>query len=311
MKHFRIMLITLFFCQNLCAQMEKDNYGNPVKFCSTTKIKYALHGKFEEGRKTMFFVDGSLPTSRYLKHNDTVYFTAPQEILKLTSEYNLVILGKPSIPLLLDYQDETEDHIYRNSTGSTPDGFLLNDNMAFYVESYNEVINQVCEEFDLNSVFIFGHSQGSRIAAELALNNNSIDGVILSSVDPLGRTATMIDKNYANSEKKDKTEFLQSIVKDGTNSPDSTFMKSTYYSWQSFSYPLIITLSKIEIPVLMLYGTQDVNCPNCYVYGYFDTYNPNFKKLSYEGYDHNFFDSEGQKHWDEVIDDVSNWINSQ
>jgi pimeloyl-ACP methyl ester carboxylesterase len=311
MEHFRIILLLILLCQNLLSQSEVDNYGNTVKFCGTTQIQYALHGAFEEGKKTVFFVGGSLPTSRYLKYNDTVYFTASQEILKLAFEYNLVVLGKPNIPILLDYKYVTKDHIYRDSTGSTPVEFLLNDNMAFYVESYNEIINQVSEEFELSDLYIFGHSQGSRIAANVALRNDKIKGVILSSVDPLGRIATMIDKNYANFEKKDKTEFLQSVVSDGSNSTDSTFMNSTYYSWQSFSYPLIITMSKIEIPILMVYGTRDVNCPNCYVYGYLDTYNPNFYSLSYEGYNHNFFDDKGVKHWGEVIKDITSWINSK
>lgn len=72
--------------------------------------------------------------------------------------------------------------------------------------------------------------------------------------------------------------------------------------------PLIITLSKIEIPILMIYGTQDTNCPNCYVYGYLDNYIPNLKSLSYDGYDHNFIDKKGIKHWDGVIKDIIYWI---
>lgn len=311
MEHFRILLLALFISQNLLSQSEVDNYGNTVRFYSNSQVQYALHGSIDKEKKTVFFVDGSMATSRYLKHNDTVYFTAPQEILDLASEFNLVILGKPNIPLLLDYKFATEDGIYRDSTGSIPVDFILKDNMSFYLGAYNKIIDHVNEEFELKDIFIFGHSQGSRIAGELALHNEKIKGVVFSSVDPLGRIATLIDKNYANFEKQDKSEYLKSVIKDGTNSPDSSFMNSTHYAWRTFSYPLIVTLSNIETPILMVYGNRDVNCPNCYVYGYLDVYIPNLETLHYDGYDHNFKDKKGVRHWGEIIKDITDWIKSK
>lgn len=307
MVHFRVTLLLIFISQNAFSQIKTDIFGEKIIFSKVDEIQYAIH-PLNKDKKTIFLIEGSVPFSSYYNYNDTVYYTGPKEIMKLSTVFNLIVLGKPGIPILIDYEFLNKDYVYKDSTGKIPAEFLQNDNVAFYTKRYNEIINKISYEYGLDDIYIFGHSQGSRIAANLALNNKNIKGVILSSVDPLGRIASVIDKDYSNFEKKDKTEYLQSIVQNGSNSIDSTFMNSTYYSWQSFSYPLIITLSKIEIPILMIYGTQDTNCPNCYVYGYLDNYIPNLKSLSYDGYDHNFIDKKGIKHWDGVIKDVIYWI---
>lgn len=308
---FQLLVLLTVLSQNVFSQLEIDNYGKKVRFYKTKQIEYAVYGELDKNKSTVFFIEGSLPTSSYFKYKDTVYYTGPNEIMDLSIEFNLIILGKPAVPILIDYGLMNDDLVYRDSNGLIPKDYLLNDNIDFYTESYSSIVNQLVKDFNLNDLYIFGHSQGSRIAAELALSNDNIKGVILSSIDPLGRIATMIDKSYANFEKKDKTKFLQSVIRDGTNSLDSTFMESTYYSWQSFSYPLIITMSKIEKPILMAYGTVDLNCPNCYIYSYLVTYIPNFDFLSYEGYNHNFFDNKGNKQWGEVIRDVECWIKSK
>ncbi len=255
------------------------------------------------------FIPGSLPYPSFMENESGIHLLWSQTLLEQPNS-DLLCFGKPGIPVLLNQNELDSNYHYNNAQDKPFPYYLLNDNLDWYVKNYSDALNKLLKKRRYKKITVIGGSQGARIALELALNKN-ITHLVLMSCDPLGRIATMIDAEYSDFENRNMKRINTYIetAKSNNNSTDTLRMNNTYLSWQSFSKPMLITLSRLKIPVHIVYGTMDKNCPNCYVYDLLPNYLPNISVAKYEDLDHIYINSKGEQHHKMVHENVFKWLN--
>jgi len=281
----------------------------------------------ENKRKPIFlFCQGSLPIPLMITYTangktqvGNVFVFNPDV---LTDKYHLVIISKPGIPLITDQRALSDSYTFKDSTGNFPGAYTERNLLDYYVERNKEVIrflnrqNWVSKE----GLVIAGHSEGSTIAAKLALETKAVTALIYSGGNPLGRIMTIIERNRLL--EKDSTDLTtedmvhwQNVVNDpeqmeGTKGDSH---KTTY----QFSVPPIQYLEKLKIPVLVSYGSKDAIAP-------FEMYlrvemirqkKKNFSFRVYRGTEHNYFPLHADGsinydifNWDQVAKDWREWL---
>jgi hypothetical protein len=119
---------------------------------------------------------------------------------------------------------------------------------------------------------------------------------------PCGRILTMIEQervHESDTTKNDEKIFSEwKDIVDNPGNMDSS-CGDTYKATYQFSIPPMGYMEKLNIPVLITYGTKDYSCP----------FN------DYFGTEHNFFPlkANGETNfdifnWDKVADDWRNWL---
>lgn len=140
---------------------------------------------------------------------------------------------------------------------------------------------------------VAGHSEGSTIAAKLASVYPKVTHLIYSGGNPMGRISTIIQQLRAvetDSTMDAERQFKnwEKIVLDPTN---MTSQGDTYKATYDFSVPPIHYLRKLNIPILISYGTKDAGSPyNDYLR--VETIRKkknNFTFKAYIGAEHNYF----------------------
>lgn len=268
-------------------------------------LEASLIGEFDNYKPLMFYIEGSSRSPSFIINNDNqIQYIGPNEILKFTKYYNFVILGKPAIPIKLDVNKLDENNLYVDSMGNIPIDYILNNNLEQYVKSYNTIIDTLSNLNYNKNIFIMGHSQGARIAIELHTNKN-IKGIIYMSSDPLGRFASEFDNTEQNDSER-YNYYCQALMY-GNNDLNCMLRNDTYYTWQSFSKPSILTINIIEKPILITFGELDKNCPNCYIFDILPIYLKNIDVIRFDKLDHNYFDQEMNRNFDKVYDQIISW----
>lgn len=175
-------------------------------------------------------------------------------------------------------------------------------------------------------IYIIGGSEGGLLAGMLACFYPNVKGLTIFSFGGglnFGE-AWPISSGLQSKEKgASKTEIDERIivVKDSLQmiSKEPTFLKSysgadnTYAWWNSIiDLRLENCLLDLEIPIYMVQGSNDIMAPPISA----QTLNKNFIKngktnlfyKEYKGYDHAFFDKDGNSHLVEVITESVDWI---
>jgi len=264
--------------------------------------------KKEKTDQLIVFIPGSLPYPSFIENEKGIHLIWSQTILEQPNS-DLLCFAKPGIPVLLKQTELDSNYQYLNSNGKPFPYYLLNDNLDWYIKNYSDALNKLLKKRQYKKITVIGGSQGARIALELALNKN-ITHLVIMSCDPLGRIATMIDAEYSDFENRNMNRINAYIetAKSNNNSTDTLRMNNTYLSWQSFSKPMLITLSKLKIPIRIVYGTLDKNCPNCYIYDLLPNYLPTISVAKYEDLDHIYTNSTGEQLHHQVHEDVFKWL---
>jgi hypothetical protein len=78
------------------------------------------------------FCQGSLPRPLIIFDKDGPFGVFPFNPDIITNDYHLVIIGKPSIPILLDKAYLNEDFCFTTSSGDFPDEYIEKDNLDYY-----------------------------------------------------------------------------------------------------------------------------------------------------------------------------------
>jgi pimeloyl-ACP methyl ester carboxylesterase len=171
-----------------------------------------------------------------------------------------------------------------------------------------------------NKLVVAGHSEGSTIAAKMALRFSKVTQLIYSGGNPFGRILSIIEKQRESENDSSKTaeqQFVnwQNIVADPKNMDVS--QGDTYKATYDFSIPPIRYLEKLKIPVLVCYGTKDYSSPyNDYLrVETVRKQRKNFTFKAYIGTEHNYFPikENGETNydlfnWDKVAEDWRLWL---
>lgn len=267
-------------------------------------------GDRHAARPLILFIQGSGPAPLFGSVGDSVFHPLfPWQLLEDTAHFNFVFLSKPGIPAVcaLDRLDERYEYHAGGKTGPAPGDYLAHNTLEHYVAAYTTLLDHVNEIGGSTSITVMGHSQGARIAAELA-THPAVGRLVYMSADPLGRLATLYDAEYAKFDRRDpdKARLLHGLMDPAM--ADSLYRGERYASFRSFAKPSLISLANAKVPTLLVYGDRDESCPNCYALSLLPAWFPRMQVLSYPGYDHNYFDPDGKNHWDEVVAEIFRWI---
>jgi len=297
---------------------------------------FLIYKKNENPKPTIIFIGGSGFLPFFVNNNFNGF---PFNIYQFGDAFNFVIMSKPGIPISADsnsnkYINQTFNKgYYIENSGNVPKDFLTNNNRPYFIKGYGLAIKYLSSQnwVDPAKIFVVGHSQGAKIAAKLAVNNNLISKTVLLSpgsdrfhetirtirisqlkgtVSPK-RTQQMIDSVYAKH---------NSLISNSENNID-LYDGGTYFSYASFNYPSLNSiLLKIHQPTLIIYGTnslQDLDCDYIPLF-LFQKNKSNILVAPYIGYNHNFFkteyDNSGKEvnktfEWNNVFRDVTTWLN--
>lgn len=278
----------------------------------------------EQKKKPVFlFVQGSMPVPLIIYDEQSLYGTFPFQTKDLLPHYHLVIIGKPFIPVVMEASQLQPNFTYLDpDTGKTPEEYNQRNLLEYYVARNQHVIKHLksLPWVSANQLIVAGHSEGSTIAAKLAETTQEVTQLIYSGGNPMGRIMSMLGQTRAYSDSLAEQLFASwhKIVQDSASmvSSGGDTPKTTY----DFSVPPFEYLNKVEIPVMVSYGTKDVAAPfNDYLrVEMIRQHKNNFTFLALAGLEHNYFGltDKGEidydnYNWDKVADQWLEWLLQQ
>ena len=291
-------------------------------------------GESSTPKPLFFFCQGSLPIPLIITDGETTYPTFPFETKSILEKYHLVIVGKPGIPIISDVKMLQADLSFLVSNSETtiteapkylpPKMYVKNNHLDFYVQRNLFVINFLLNQqfADKKTLVAAGHSQGARIAVEMALKSKNITHLIYASGNPCGQIMSMVSKSRQIENPMDSLTFAENdfnyyeaIIAD-SNKIESTD-EDSYKSIYSFSKSSINDFPKLKIPTYVCYGSFDPITPfNDYLRAeMIRKRKTNFTFNCYLGLEHNYFGIKptgeidyDNFNWDKVANDWLNWL---
>jgi dienelactone hydrolase len=285
-------------------------------------------GQELDAKPLLFFCQGSLPVPLIITEGGTTYPPFPFDTRKLCERYHLVIVGKPGIPLRAESTRLQADFSYlEDSTSLPPLHYSKNNYLEYYVDRNLFVIDYLLNQryVDRTTVIAAGHSQGARVAFEMALKSKDITHLIYASGNPCGQIMSMVSRSRQRESPFDSTvsaendfRLYEAMIAD--SSDDSMYNDDSFKSIYSFSKSSLNTFQNLDIPVLVCYGTFDSAAPfnDLLRAEMIRMKKKNITFKAYIGLDHNYFGRKetgetdyGNFNWDKVADDWLNWIHSR
>lgn len=293
-------------------------------------IDFVVSGTDLTVKKPVFlFVQGSLPIPLFVDFAEQgVYPMALGnfDLKTMHRHYHIVTISMPKIPVLVSKNHVNEQYMYiADSTikNSVPDAYLKADYLENYVNRANKVIDFLRKQkwVDNSRLVAAGHSQGSRIVAELAATNPKITHAGLFGFSPLGRVQEQVWLNYK--------EFIQGRLTweeyEAKQNQQAAFQKQItadkgedigLIPWKSFTGIGFERLAQIKSPIYIASATED-KCAflNELIPIYFiQSGKTNYELKRYNGLEHNYFpvlpdgkvDYENGK-WAEVMNAFVTW----
>lgn len=254
----------------------------------------------------------------------------PFDYKKFLNEYYFVEISKPGIPIFSSTADSNYFYI-DPETRQTPKKYWNNNYLDYYVTAANDVINFLIDQkwVDKSKLVIAGHSQGSKLVSKLGAINKQVTHVVYLAGNPLGRfdqnvrqfrREALLGKISSEEAQKniDRLYLQWKKMCLNANNTDRTTGDS-FKTITSFSEPLLPYLLKINVPVFVGYGTNDITADYC------DLLPLDFDRLGktnltlkpYLDCDHNFskvtYSKAGEiiskeDLWEKVSDDIFKWI---
>ncbi|MGV0966130.1 hypothetical protein [Empedobacter falsenii] len=332
----KILLILFLAFNFMNAQKSKIINNESTSFQIKDKIDnidfIVFDTKFDEKKPIFLWCQGSLPYSIYVNTKNGMWLIGGGisnfEIQKITKKYHLVVISMPKTPLISDENSINESYWYYGDSKdkNIPSIDFLK---ADYLENYSKRAIKVLKYLhkqkwvDNTKLVVAGHSQGSKVVVRIAKDYKNVTNLGLFSANPFGRIDQNIRAYRKDAEKKeiswqeaDKAiEQEYQFYKDANNS-EKLKNNPNLIAWKSFSEPFINDLLKINKPIYLAYGTNDIASDLCdLVPLYFIKSNNN--NLTYKRYlnlEHNFFEvdengiaNHNKPHWEEVMNTFIEW----
>jgi dienelactone hydrolase len=280
-----------------------------------------------KSKPLFLFCQGSLPIPLIICDGEANYPSFPFDSKTLLESYHLAILSKPGIPVIADVTALQHDFSYTESKSQLPPKkYSENNYLDYYVKRNLSVIEYFVKQKYINKdrLIAAGHSQGARIAFEMALKSKSITHLIYASGNPCGQIMSAISQSRQKENPFDTLNtaendfrYYEAMVSDTMNSDyvSGDSFKSVY----SFSKSSLNNFPKLNIPTFICYETLDPITPfnDLLRVEILNQRKTNFTFKAYAGLDHNYFgiketgEIDYEKfNWDNVSADWLNWLNS-
>ena len=272
-----------------------------------------------------FFCQGSLPIPLIIYQGKSIYGTFAFNPDSLSNKYHLVIVGKPSIPLIAEASTLQHNFTYIDSTGNFPKEYIERNLLSYYVPRNIAIAKYLQKQGWVSDkqLVVAGHSEGSAIATKMASEYNKVTHLIYAGGNPMGRILSIIQQNRYDETDTDSTRYGEDNINHWSdivaNKIDmKTSQGDTYKATYEFSEPMITYLEKLKIPVLVSYGTKDWSSPyNDFLrVDVIRQKKNNFTFNAYVGTEHTFFPLTAENkpnydifNWDRVANDWLKWLN--
>ncbi len=213
-------------------------------------------------KPVFFFVQGSLP-SPILKYDERgLYGVFPFETDQYLTDYHLIIVSKPGVPLVADVKTLTPRYEYLDpKTGQVPAAYCQRNYLEYYVARDAAVLHYLARQpwVEARNITAMGHSEGSNVVARLARRPGPLSRVVYLSGSPLGRMLTVIAGNRQEADSvgaESNFAYWKEVVaapKQNNCLGDTHLLVSSLSSTQT---PLD-DFRHSKIPVFVGYGTRD------------------------------------------------------
>lgn len=330
-----LLIIALLFNVNLFAQEGKVMNSEAVAFQITSKkdtIDFlVIDSVLTQQKPILLFCQGSLPIPLFFEYGEGQVWmygggVRNFNIEELRSKYHVVVISMPKTPLTVHMSKLNKQYSYISDTtdqNSFHEDYLLADKLETYVCRANKVLKFVLkQDWAKKDLTVIGHSQGSKVALELTVSRKDVQRLGLFAFNPNGRLDQKIRqiKEDAESGKlpwdyvQSKTEAYYQFARD-FNNEDSIAVHPEYTAWKSFSHSQFKALRKVECPIYIAYGTNDISADWCDLLPLFFIENEieDYKIVRYPEMDHNFFSADPNKsqeentNWPMVMSEFYKW----
>ncbi|MDP2160175.1 MAG: hypothetical protein Q8K02_06815 [Flavobacterium sp.] len=336
MRNYLLLLFTLTSIFSWC---QKRNIINNEAIHFSIKQKkdtvdfLLIDIKTDETKPIFLFCQGSLPLPLFVQTaNENIWMIGGGitnfDIEKIKRNYHLIVISMPNTPVIVNEKNLNESYCYVPNPNE-PNKFDLNYIKSDYLENYEKRVSTVLKFLrkqkwvDNSKLIVAGHSQGSKVATLISLNNKKVTHLGLFSANPFGRIDQNIryyrkqaEKNQISWEVADKE--IEELYELFRNSHNDKKVKEdiNLLAWKSFSRPLLYDWLKIEIPTYLAYGTSDIASDMCDLVPLFYIQNAktNLTFKRYLNVEHNFFEVDHQgkanyekENWPHVMNDFLEW----
>ena len=337
MKKLQKTIILLFLVQISFGQNQKTINNQAILFSLKQKndtIDFIVVDTKTDVKKPIFlFCQGSLPMPLFVKpEKEEIWMIGGGitnfDLVEIKKNYHLIVISMPKTPVIVDEKNLNKSYCYIPNPNE-PDEFDKEYVKSDYLENYEKRANEVLKFLkkqkwvEPSKLIVAGHSQGSKVATIIALNNKNVTHLGLFGANPLGRIDQKIRDYRKSAESKQITwteadeqiENTYQMLRDSYNA-DALKKEPYLLAWKSFSRPLLNDWLKIKIPTYLAYATNDIAADLCDLVPIFYIQNSK-KNLTYKRYlnlEHNFFEvnDDGRanyekEHWKEVMNDFVKW----
>lgn len=311
MKFLTAFLIASLIIQSLpLLSQEKIPRTDYLKFelkLETDSIDFIVTERDSTEKKPIFlFCQGSQPVPLVLditedyKHITSVSNFDIEEIKK---HYHVVMISMPKTPLIASLDQLNKSYCYVTDT-SRQHSYSIDYVKANYLENYVNRASEVLKFLktqdwvDHSKLVVAGHSQGSRVAVEVADRNDDVTHLGLFGYNPNGRIDQMIHsaRNRAGAGEItwEEADSIQQYYYDlYESSLDDEVLKERpeLMAWRTFSKPSINELVELEVPVYIAYGAEDeiAQMVDLLPIRFIDAGKSNYEIHRYPDLEHNFF----------------------
>jgi pimeloyl-ACP methyl ester carboxylesterase len=334
MKKLQKTIILLFLVQISLGQNQKTINNQAIQFSLKQKkdtIDFILVDTKTDVKKPIFlFCQGSLPMPLFVKpEKEEIWMIGGGitnfDLNEIKKNYHLIVISMPKTPVIANEKNLNKSYCYIPNPNE-PEKFDKEYVKSDYLENYEKRAREVLiflrkqKWVDNSKLIVAGHSQGSKVATVIALNNKNITHLGLFGANPFGRIDQRIRDYRKSAESKQitwqeadqKIDSTYQMFRDSYNA--DTLKKEPYLlAWKSFSRPLLNDWLKIKVPTYLAYGTNDIASDLVPLF-YIQNSKTNLTYKRYLNLEHNFFEvnDDGEanyekEHWKEVMNNFVKW----
>ncbi len=279
-------------------------------------------------KPTIIFLQGSLPVPLIIDFKDFKHVNIPFKYEELLTDFHLIQISMPRTPIEAEMKNLNSQYCFVTDT-SVENSFIkeyLKDNFLdnYVLRTHKVIADLLMKEWVIKEqIHLVGHSQGSKIAAVVASQNENVASVSLLGFNAYGRFDENIrrERNRMRQNQITGEEYLANLDDhfqrwEKINQEPNDYENGNL-QWTSFSINYIPSLLKIEAPIFVGFGTEDISAENCDLLPivFIENAKSNLIIKPYIGLEHNFFkikngkpDYQSGGHWTEVMSDIKLWI---
>lgn len=269
---------------------------------------------FQKKKGLILFIAGSRSVPLFPKMGGQVAPPLPFNYWEFADEYRFVVISKPGVPIMPDTLLQPPMYL-DPKTKESPLAYEENNHLSYYVKTSNLVLKKLLEErwVDKKKIYVIGHSEGARVAAKVAATNPSVKKLVFLSCSAFGRAYNFTSEIR---KKKVNPQMQNQYAKETMKEVEEELKKGTpEFPFDFLTYNPMDDLVKMNIPILVMFGTNDTQTPietNDLIYiEFMKRKKRNLTMIPLEGLDHNFFAAGQEFHWDEVGVRFMGWIGTK